>query len=263
MPRAASADDPIDDAGDRHISLDGLHPCVADHVGSHRAGRLSDDLRQVDAVHDLLGYGHEVEALQYRVHVHSADDGIYIDPFCDGVQVDALGHRVDIDLGHDGVNVNLTGNRVDVHLSHDCVDVDLAHNGVEIHLTQHAFDVQLSCYRIDVHAVDDRHDVDGRDQGVDVDPLSHEIGEVQAVEHLVDHRRDNGRDEPVDVGVGQYPCSLTALGEGLDHSRGMETFVQQRRVHHQPPDRPDCPCEHTGDRYGGSGRQRCRPHCRL
>src|SRR5215212_10147379 len=176
MPRAASADDPIDDAGDRHISLDGLHPCVADHVGSHRAGRLSDDLRQVDAVHDLLGYGHEVEALQYCVHVHSADDGIDIDPFRDGVQVDALGHRVD------------------VHLSHDGVDVDLAHNGVEIHLTQHAFDVQLSCYRIDVHAVDDRHDVDGRDQGVDVDPLSHEIGEVQAVEHLVDHRRDNSRD---------------------------------------------------------------------
>ena len=171
-----------------------------------------------------------------RVDVHSADDGIDIDPFHDGVHVDALGDRVDVDLRHDGVNVHLARDRVDVHLAHDRINVHLAHNRVDVHLTQHPVDVHLADDRVDVHAVDDCSDVDGRDQYVNVDALLHQRREVKAVEYLLDYRRNNSRDDPIQFVTRRCSGKVAPIGEGFDDTSRMQTLIQEGWMHDHPPD---------------------------
>ena len=263
MSGAASTDDAVDDAGDRNVGVDALHPCVADDVGCHRAGRLADDLRQVDAVHYFLGEGYEVEAPHNRVDVYPADDGIDVDPFHNGVHIDALCDRVDIDLGHDGVDVHLARYCVNVYLADDRVDVHLAHNRIHVHLTQHPVDVHLAQNRVDVHAVHDCGDVDCRDQYVDVDALLHKRSEIQTVEYLVYHRWNHSRDDPAEVIVRRCSRQVAPISEGFDHTGRMQSFVQNGRTHNQPADRRGRPHKEACNRHGRIRRQCCHAQCRI
>ena len=113
--------------------------------------------------------------------------------------------------------------------------------------------------RGDVHAVDDCLDVDGRDQRVDIDALQHKRCEVQAVEHLVHHGRDDSRDDPVEVGTRGCPRYVAPVGEGLDDASRMQAFIQDGRVHDNPSDRRGRPSEATHHRHGRTRRHAAAP----
>ena len=118
----------------------------------------------------------------------------------------------------------------------DGVDIHLAHHGVDVHLAHDRVDIETVDDCGDVDLIDDGLDVHGPDQRVDVDTLAHKCCEVQAVEHLVHHRWDHGRDDAVELTVGGCPRFVAAVGEGLDDAARVQAFIQEGRMHDYSPD---------------------------
>ena len=81
----------------------------------------------------------------------------------------------------------------------------LSHDRVYVHIAHDRIDVQPLDNCCDVDAIDDGLHIDGRHQRVNVNAIEHKRCDVQVVEHLVHHGRNDSRDDLVQVGTGGCP----------------------------------------------------------
>ena len=179
-----------------------MHPDAAHRVGCHRAGGLADELRQVDALDDLLGERDQVDLRQGAVH-HGAqvdpleDEGGQVEPVEHRLDVEARRHRVDVhEHQHLGQGLLVEAGQ---HLPDHPVQVDPGEHHVgQVEPVQHGRDVESLGDRVDVHPA---HDVG--DDGVD-----------DTVEQAVrgpEQRTDQGElagPQVVQVGQGRHGRSV-------------------------------------------------------
>ncbi len=235
----------VDEPGHGSVGADPLGADPADGLGGDAAGRLPDDLGQVDLVDDVVGQPDEVHPFaDQRGEVHLVEGRGHhpgqVDPLGDeGGQVHLVergGHQprqVDA-FDHQGGQVHLVERRL-----HDGVDVEPRHHdGRQLIHRQALHHLGGDRHRVDLgqHLRDHRLEVelgdhDGR-QRIEVESAHQEVGGRRDV-HRVEHMGDQPVDvEPVDPG-GDRLVEVDAL--------------QQHADEHVEVDRARHPVDHGGD----------------
>ena len=98
------------------------------------------------------------------------DDGLEVDPFHRGVEVDRRHDRVEVDPPDRGIEVDRR---------HDRVEVDPRDRGIEVDRRHDRVQVDPPHRRVEVDAGDRGVEVDGRDDLVEVDVVLDQPGQVE------------------------------------------------------------------------------------
>src|SRR6478752_3699482 len=221
---------PADQLADGVIRLLPLHPYPVHRFRGQRTGGITDDAGQVDPVHDLLRDPDQVDQRHRSVEVDPTDDRIDVHPVDHRTDVDPGDHAVDVDPVHDPIEVDPLERRV---------QVDRGHHAVQVDALDHCLDVQL-----------------GGD-GVQIDVLQDQFGQVEFGQCGVDDPGDHRAQQRLDqlfggtTGVGTAALRLPVqpgaalAGIGDDGFRGPRG---QPATEPDGPGRPPCGAEREVDR---------------
>src|SRR4051812_38582954 len=193
---------PVHEVGEGLIGVHAPGPPLPQAFGRDRTGGCPDDLRQVDAVDDVLGESDEVQPVDDRVELEVRGDAVEVDASLDEfVEVEPVEDLVDVEVGGEAVEVDASLDElVEVEPVEDLVDVEVGGEAVEV-------DASL-------------------DELVEVDPVEDEIdhGGDDATEQALQRSGGTSRQ----VLPGALASSAHPLGE-VDRDAGGDGDPERRR----------------------------------